>query len=101
MWSVRAKQRKGFQGFNRGGRFFSSSEAILLTDEQMTDAIRDEPRLIVEEIPDGDTGASSNGNGSNTEPELCAGKTKAGDPCKSRPQTDSRYCRAHQDQEQE
>lgn len=46
-YRVIAKKRSGFDGFRRSGRFFSSEHEAILEEEEMTDAIRNEPLLHV------------------------------------------------------
>jgi hypothetical protein len=48
-YRVRAQPEKGFR---RSGRFFSSSDWTLLSDEEITPEILAEPLLITEQVPD-------------------------------------------------
>ncbi len=50
-YKVSAKPRDGYGGFWRSGHFFPNSPGFVVLDEsEMTDAIRNEPMLIVVEI---------------------------------------------------
>ena len=50
VYGILAVKRANFEGFQRGGYFFSSEVEAYLSDNQMTDAIRNEPMLIVREV---------------------------------------------------
>lgn len=59
-YRVRAMPGDGRTGFNRGGKRFLVAEWTVLSDEEITDAIKNEPLLIVERIggdPAGETAA--------------------------------------------
>lgn len=82
MWSVRSRRAPGFR---RSGLYFAPEDATLLTDEQMTDAIRNEPMLIVEQLADGASAATA-----------CEATTAKGEPCKGKPMSGSHFCLKHQ-----
>lgn len=49
MWRVKAKPRfDGHAGFRRDGIYFPVDGFVVLDDAQMTEAIKNEPMLIVE-----------------------------------------------------
>lgn len=50
-YRVSAKPRDGYGGFWRSGRFFPNyPEFVVLDESEMTDAIHNEPMLIVVEV---------------------------------------------------
>lgn len=48
---VKCRARRGRNTFRRSGILFTAA-GVVLTEEQMTDAIRNEPMLEVTEVPD-------------------------------------------------
>jgi hypothetical protein len=55
VYRVSARPRNEFSGFWRGGILFPNApDYIELTEEQLTDAIRNEPMLIVQKLEVGD-----------------------------------------------
>lgn len=51
-WLVRAIKRDRWDGFRRSGIFFSSESDTILTSNEITDAILNEPCLMVVELAD-------------------------------------------------
>jgi len=52
-YRVSAIPRENFSGFWRSGRFFPNAPSFVeLEEEEMTDAIRQEPMLIIQPIPE-------------------------------------------------
>jgi len=49
-YDVIANHRKGYAGFRRSGRFFSSATSTRVSDRAMTDAILNEPHLTVRKV---------------------------------------------------
>lgn len=91
-YRVRARQRAGWPGRHRSGRFFPSAEWTVLADDELTPEMQEDPVLLIEILPPETVIVPDS-----LTPARCEALTRAGEQCRRDAQVGARFCASHRE----